>query len=520
MASATVPLYNFYFRYKWSDVDFAGWQTGMVDTVHGALEGGFGAAVMKGLAVTPGSGMHINVSVGIAIGPTGYLHVLGAPAVVSIATADATNPRRDFIVARPLSVDDTFITRPTLPFDSVPLKKLQETQILAIAGTAAATPAYPSIGSDDVILAAVRVAPSASSFAQTDINMHIRDIAGKYNNFQQSQARFDDRLRPFVSTNQILGIKPSQLFEADGFNRGFTYVSSSVASRFPQNGASQITDADTLVNFQSGAVTGGDAITPDFTPTIPSAGNCIVAAVSLNTNDTLNIQYGVTGTRAQCFAAVYNQTQGGGAGSIVAPTNSMPICYAMLSSKDGSNITELELLDARTPFAFIGSTQIRRYPDVILAGDGTGDYTTLASAIAALPSGGVIILGSATTVPSNATVPANTKMVGRKKHTLTISAGATVTWGDKCSIEDIIVDHSAATSGTAMTAQGNYFQANGCEFKENAAGTGVALQVNGNYASVEDVIFRGCILPSTATGVSVGNNAVDCYIAATCTFLS
>lgn len=512
MANAAVALYNFYFRYKWSDVDFTAWQSGLVDTVHGAMEGGFGASVVQGGAITPGAGLTINVANFIAVGPTGYLHVLNTPAVVNISAANVTNPRRDLIVARPNSVGASAITRPTIPFDTVNLQQLQETQIVVIAGTAAASPVYPAAGSDDVVLAGLRVAPSAASFAQTDIDMFVRDIAGKHTNFQQQQSKYDDRCRPYASSSNTLGIKPSQLFEANGQGRAFTYVASSVASRFPQSSANVISSSDATLNFQTGVVAGGDNITPDFTPQIPTAGNCIVAAVALNANDTLNIQFGVVGTRAQCFAAIYNQTQGGGAGSIVAPTNSYPIAYVVLSSKDGSTITELDVMDARTPFAFIGSPQLRRYPNVILAGDGTGDYTTLASAIAALPSGGLIVLGSNTTVTVSTQIPANTKLIGRQNLTLTINAGVVVGCGANVLLEDLIIDHTGASSGNAILASGVAFKAYNVTCLENATGTGVAINITAGRASVEDCSFYGCVDPSTATGISIGTNAFDYYL--------
>ncbi len=507
----SVPLYNFYRRYLWNETDFGNWQDGMVQEARGVLEGLVAAAVLSGYDVAPsGATLACTVQPGIASAPSGYMGVVNSVSLASMQTADGTNPRRDLIVLRPVLTANTQIARPTAPFDPVYLRTLQQAAVVVISGTAAASPVYPSTQANDVVLAGVRVAASVTSLAQTDIDYSVRDTPGKNSRFQEAQAKYDRRLRPYLSTSQVLGIKPSQLFEGNNW-RSFVYISPSTASRYPQDGAGNIQNIDATLNFQSGVVAGGDALSPDFSPTIPTANNCIVATVAIDTSDNVHVTYGTVGTRAQCFAAIYNQTQAG-AGAIAAPPTTMfVVAFVVVSSKDGSNVTELDLVDARTPFAFSGAAAVRRYPNVLLAGDGSGDYTTLAAAIAALPTGGVICVSANTTVPTNATLPNNTKLLGRKNVTLTVSAGATVTLGDNCLVEDLTVDHTGATSGNALLISGNNAEVFDCIFKESAANTGVAISVTGNYATITDSRFYGVLTPSTGTGISVGNNAVDCY---------
>lgn len=509
MAGDSIPLYNFYRRYLWNETDFTNWQEGMVEEARGVFEGMVAASVLSGYDIAPsGATLAVTVQPGIASGPSGYMHVVKSVSLASMQAADATNPRRDLVVLRQLLTPDTAIQRPTAPYDSVYLRTLQQTQVVVIAGTAAATPVYPSAQANDVVLAGVRVAPTATSFATTDLDFSVRDTPGKHTKFQEAQAKYDRRLRPYLSSSQVLSIKPSQLFEGANW-RSFIYVSSSVASRFPQDGTGKIQDVDATVNFQTGVIAGGDAISPDFTPHVPTAGNCVVVTVALNTDDTLNIQYGTTGTRAQCFAAIYNQTQAG-AGAIVAPVNSMPIAYVVVSSKDGTNVTELDLVDARTPFSFTGATQLRRYPNVILAGDGTGDYTTLNAAVAALPSGGVIVLGSNTTVGTNVSIPDNTKIVGRRNLTLTISAGVAITCGANCVFEDVLFDATALVTGIAITAGfSNTFY--NCSLKLNPAISVIGIYANVGRLSVEDCRFYGVVFPSLSHGTYLDISAYDYF---------
>jgi hypothetical protein len=195
MANPQLALYNFYGRYLWAASDFQAQQDGIIGAARGVLEGLVAASVLSGFDVAPsGATLACTVASGIAASPSGYLDVTTSTQLASFSAADATNPRRDLIVARPSPTPSTFIANPTIPLSTVPLLSLQECVIAVISGTAAATPQYPAALSGDTILAGVRIAPSATSLAQSDIDFEVRDIPGKNTRLQQNMGKFDNRL--------------------------------------------------------------------------------------------------------------------------------------------------------------------------------------------------------------------------------------------------------------------------------------------------------------------------------------
>src|SRR3990172_11368201 len=105
MAQEAQPLFNFYFRYRWSEEDFTEWQDGMMNINRSVFESLLNGAVGSGFDVEPVSGMLLEVSSGISVGPSGYVMVENDPTQIAI-TAPGSNVRKDLIVARPLLVDD------------------------------------------------------------------------------------------------------------------------------------------------------------------------------------------------------------------------------------------------------------------------------------------------------------------------------------------------------------------------------------------------------------------------------
>lgn len=181
-----VSLYNFYRRYLWSDTDFSSWQTSLIQHVRGMFEGLFQSAVMSGMEVTPGSALSVDVSSGLASGPSGYFHAPAASGNVALTAPTGVNPVKAIIVARPSLTNENYISRPTSPFDSVPLTVKQGTEFTAVYGTPAASPSYPSKGDNDVILMGVELDPGQSSVASGDLDSAVREIVGK-NSFQELQ---------------------------------------------------------------------------------------------------------------------------------------------------------------------------------------------------------------------------------------------------------------------------------------------------------------------------------------------
>lgn len=352
MADDNIALYNFYRRYKWLAEDFEGWQTGMVDLGRGMFEGLLGAAVLQGYDTTvPVTGMNLSINAGIACGPTGYLHVSNSPQSVSVPVP-STNPVRHLIVARAVLVDDTIITRPTVPFDLVPLRELQESQVTLISGIESSTPVYPSTQANDTVLYGLNIYPGATGITQSMLDQEQRDVPGKNSDFHQHNSKYDDRCRVYQVDRKTFGIKPSQTF--GGRPRCFTYVNKGVHSNFPQGADFLFNTADTFLDFEAGTVTGGDAQTADFTPVIPSAGKFIVATVSLNPNDRLNIALGIEGTIDQCFDGIINKRLIN-PGAIVLPQNCLRLAFIILHSPNGSTLGDAAFMDARSTFYFGGA---------------------------------------------------------------------------------------------------------------------------------------------------------------------
>ncbi len=343
MALPNLPLFNFYRRYVWNEQDFEDWQNGMIGLGRGVFEGLFNGAVMSGYQAAVSGSMDIGVSGGIAVGPSGYMMVQDVSNVVTIP-APSTDPRRDLVVVRPLEVPDTPITRPTSPFDTVYLKTLQECEIVLLQGTEDVQPEYPAKEANDVVLFGVRSYVGQTSVVEADIDFEAREIYGKNSIFQNNFGRYDDRCRPYRADFETVGVKPSQLKNPSA--RGFTYVTQD-PSAFPRDVSSNYVHEDTFLNFLTGVISGADELSSDFTPTIPTAGNAIVASISLKSDDTLAVAFGTVGTRVQCVDGIMNQKLSG-AGSVALTASSKLLCFVILYSSNGTDIDEVDVIDTRS----------------------------------------------------------------------------------------------------------------------------------------------------------------------------
>ncbi len=284
MANIAAKLYNFVRRYKWRAQDFTGWQSGMIDYARGMQEGTFGAAVLRGFKPTLTGGLGMDITAGLACGPTG--NFMGKDVTTSVSyTAPGSNIERDLVVIRPNLINGDYMTSPTDPTAIFPLTTEQAASIVVIRGASSATPAYPAPAVNDTVLFGVRIATGQVTLAASDLDFDVRDIPGKNSNFQQDFGRYDDRLRVYRSSANSVGIKPSQL-EAP-FARVFSYVNRRSPSIYPKS-AGAYNPADTFVNLTTGAITGGDATSPPLTPVIPTAGNAVVCTLAITTTDIRN----------------------------------------------------------------------------------------------------------------------------------------------------------------------------------------------------------------------------------------
>lgn len=356
MANDSIKLFNFYRRYKWNKTDFADWQDGMVDHSRGMFEGLFGGAVMEGFAPSgtgsTGSGdFALTISAGIASGPTGYLNVINDPTWLEIS-APSADFERALVVVRPDVQQETAISKPTDPSTTVYLNDAQKSAIEVLRGVVSNNPEYPSTEANDVVLCGLRLYSGQTSLGSDDIDLEPREVPGANSNFQQNFGKYDDRLRPYLSTYKVIGIKPSQL--ESPMPRAFSYVSKQTPSTFPKDsgGSYNGSAGDTFVDLETGAVTGADEATSNFTPTIPTAGNAIVACLSLSTTDELKLSYGTEGTRAQCIEGIKNQS-GSGAGSVSITFGTKPIAFIIVESDDGSTVSQMDFIDCRS-FVSVG----------------------------------------------------------------------------------------------------------------------------------------------------------------------
>lgn len=346
-------FFNFYRRYKWTAQNFTDFQSAVLDDAHGASEGAYGAAVLDGFTLSLPGGLGIDASEGIATGASGYLMASDAASGVTLTAPTGFNmASRSIIVARPLLVDDDTITKPTSPYESVPLRQIHDCEIVAIQGTESATPEYPAKESNDVILGGVRLITGQSSIAEEDLDFSIKEIIGRNSEIGQHTFRNDDRLRPYRSTSTLLGVKPSQTSGSDPLQ--FSYSGNGYPSIYPKD-SGLYNHADTFLNFSSGAITGGDTTSSAFTPTIPTANNSIVATVFLNSDDTIGVDYGTEGTLAQCLSGIKNQVTVG-AGSISQQAAKYKLAYVIVTSINGS-FSDIQVFDARAA-AFSSSSSI------------------------------------------------------------------------------------------------------------------------------------------------------------------
>lgn len=176
MAATDIRQFLFYFKYLWSPADFTSLQLWLQETTAGIAEGAFGAAVLKGLAVSPGGGLQVTVAPGIAIGDEGQLMVLGSPTNLTF-TADPVLTKKSLIVMRPKLVNMTIIPQPDNPSNPVPLHQQITFDLLIVDGTPGA--GYPSKQDGDCIVMGVVLTASLGTIGTGNIDRTPMDLARK-----------------------------------------------------------------------------------------------------------------------------------------------------------------------------------------------------------------------------------------------------------------------------------------------------------------------------------------------------
>jgi hypothetical protein len=340
-------IFNFYRRYKWTAEDFEDLQSALLNLPRNTIQGLAGAAVFEGFTIVPnGANLELTASSGVAVSPTGYLCVKTVSTANSISEVDGPSGdvRKDLIVVRPLEVEDTEITNPSNAFEQVNLKTKLQCEVVVLEGEESNAPEYPSVGPNDVVLCGVRVQGGQTALNEHDVDFSVRDIIGKNSLIKKNHQRFDDRLLPTKADRKTVTIKPSQLEGPSP--RMFSYVSES-PSIFPKNSLGEYNPYETNINLETGEITGGDQVSPDFTPTIPGSGSFVVACISLSPEDELVVTYGEEGTRTECFDGIKNQLDEG-PGSVLIEGGTKPIAFCVIGSYNSAEISELDIIDARS----------------------------------------------------------------------------------------------------------------------------------------------------------------------------
>lgn len=180
---ASMIKFYFYRRYRWRAQDFEQLQNMVFGHSEGMAQGLLQSGVMQGFEYSGATGLNVGVTLGSAMGPSGDLLVKASNQVVPIPAA-ASGTIKSLVVARTVSTDGDTITKPTNPFNSVPLTRTLSAEIAVIQ--AAINADYPSKGSNDTILFGVEV--NGAAVVSTDLSKC--ELAGK--NSELSKLRHFD----------------------------------------------------------------------------------------------------------------------------------------------------------------------------------------------------------------------------------------------------------------------------------------------------------------------------------------
>lgn len=188
MASNDLRFFQWYQKYVVKAADLTNvvsWLRGMSE---GTAEGAFGGSVLQGCSLSVDSALTTNIGAGIAVSPSGRIVVIAA-ATATFASPSG-NPAKSLVVARPKLTDTTSIPEPTNPSNSVYLYKKFEYDLIVLNGSPSATPVYPSVQADDVIVCAVKLAAGQTTLTYADYDF------GKID-------------RPRKKINKVLGVSSS-----------------------------------------------------------------------------------------------------------------------------------------------------------------------------------------------------------------------------------------------------------------------------------------------------------------------
>lgn len=153
-----LELFYFYRRYRWRSQDFELLQNNLIGyakKLAGTLVGSDGGVLFGFQYVFSVNPLEVGCSNGVAFGPNGELLVRDSNDPLVLEVPDN---KWSLVVARAVNSDNNNITKPTDPNSTVPLNKVQSTEIFVKEGTVGA---YPSLSGSEVPLFGVRASGGA-----------------------------------------------------------------------------------------------------------------------------------------------------------------------------------------------------------------------------------------------------------------------------------------------------------------------------------------------------------------------
>lgn len=173
MSNTAIKFFNWVTRYKVTATDMNAQQSALSDEYRGLFEILAGAYTNIELSIP--SGLSVSAASGIAVGGLGRICQLSSAATATF-TSPSGNPAKSLLVLRPseTAVDST--VSPTNPLATFFLHNRLDTTLVAINGTPAGSPVYPSTQAGDVVLCGVTLTNGQTTIGAADIDFSVRNI--------------------------------------------------------------------------------------------------------------------------------------------------------------------------------------------------------------------------------------------------------------------------------------------------------------------------------------------------------
>jgi len=149
--------FNFYQDYLWAPNDFANLQLWLQSEMRATAlaRSGGNQSILQGCLPSAGGGLLVAVGAGVAI--DSYGRVVSVQAGTVAVAEPIGNPCATLIVLRPTLTDMTQIPEPDSPLTNVPLHEGLTYELVALNGTPAANPVYPTPMANDIVVAGLQI---------------------------------------------------------------------------------------------------------------------------------------------------------------------------------------------------------------------------------------------------------------------------------------------------------------------------------------------------------------------------